>query len=211
MGDKPRPSDAAAGQLSFSLHTSLGSSMQPRENSCAGFSEPGAASRWSAHAILPNLRMAAVKTSESGLPNARGTAVYDRMMMMMMPAGRVCAAPLCSDSPIGRLLHCGASEQSVYCRCCARAVVERPISAATAPLSLSLSLLLSLSPGWRRLLLSAAWESEARHFPATAYSRCSSCWLRSWPSCGKKTVWGRYAPGRVFGKGRVRVCVCAQA
>ena len=106
--------------------------------------------------------------------HARGTAVDDRM-----PAPRACSALQRSSSPIGRLLHCGASEQSVACRCCARAVVERPISSATASLSLSLSLApsLSLSPGWRRLLLSAAWQSEARHFLATAYSRCSCCWL----------------------------------
>ena len=39
MGDKPRPSDAVAGQLSLSLTvlTSLGSSMQQREKRCASF------------------------------------------------------------------------------------------------------------------------------------------------------------------------------
>ena len=53
---------------------------------------------------------------------ARGTAVDDRM-----PALRACSAPQRSVSPIGRLLHCGASEQPISCRCCARAVVERPM------------------------------------------------------------------------------------
>ena len=53
---------------------------------------------------------------------ARGTAVVDRM-----PALRMCAAPQRSRSPIGRLLHYGVSEQSISCRCCARAVLERPI------------------------------------------------------------------------------------
>ena len=173
-----------------------------------GFQE-GDAGRHSREATSPWKKTATGEMERRRL-SARGTAVDDRMMMMM-PAGRVCAAPLCSDSPIGRLLHCGASEQSVYCRCCARAVVERPIA-------LLLRLSLSLSLGWRRLLLSAAWESEARDFPATAYSRCSCCGLRSWPSCGKENGLGEVRAGSGLRQGlcaRMRVCasvgVCVHA
>ena len=95
-----------------------------------------------------------------------------------MPAGSVCSAPLCRNSPIGRLLHCGASEQSVHCRC-SHAPSEGRYSAE--PLRLSLSPY--LFRGWRRLLLSAAWKSEARCCSATTCSRCSCCWyFFSWPT-----------------------------
>ena len=59
---------------------------------------------------------------------ARGTtAVDDRM-----PALRACSSPQRSVSPIGRLLHCGANEQPMSCRCCARAVVEQLAPAVAA-------------------------------------------------------------------------------
>ena len=137
--------------LSTRLSTRLSARRCSRGKTAAQASLDPGRRRWSAHAILPNLRMAVVKTSESGLPNARGTAVYDRM-----PAPRACSAPQHSGSPICRLLHRSVSEP-------ADAVLAPSLNgrySSTIP-SLSLSLLLSLYPGWRRLLLSAAWESEA--------------------------------------------------
>ena len=46
-----------------------------------------------------------------------------------------------------------------------------------------------LSLGWRRLLLSAAWESEARCCPATVCSCCSCSGRVPWPSYREGIRW----------------------
>ena len=84
------------------------------------------------------------------------------------------AVPRRPVSPIGRLLPRGAGEQSALMAADARHAPRRR-TADTAlshclSSSLSRSFSLSLSLGWRRLLLSSAWESGARFAPATAYS-----------------------------------------
>ena len=104
---------------------------------------------------------------------ARGTAVGDRIEC----AGRrEHAVPRWLDSPIGRLLYRGACEQSAMAADARHAPGRRTAEASLLAVALLFSLPLSRSHCRRRLLLSAAWESEARRGRATACPCCSCCW-----------------------------------